>query len=89
MMSASGLSARPKRGLAEKLKPPWGTRVMDSTPPQMKTSPAPMAIWPAAMWIADMDEPQNRFTVMPPTSMGRPASSKARRAMLFPCSASG
>jgi len=42
-----------------------------------------------AIWIADIDEPQNRLIVMPPTGIGRPASSTAIRAMLFPCSASG
>jgi quinoprotein glucose dehydrogenase len=30
------------------LKPPWGTRVMLSTPPAMKAAPAPIAIWPSA-----------------------------------------
>ncbi len=30
------------------LKPVMGTRLMPSIPAAMKTSPAPMAIWPAA-----------------------------------------
>jgi hypothetical protein len=33
------------------LKPGIGTRLIDSTPAQMNTSPAPAAIAPTAMWI--------------------------------------
>ena len=62
---------------------------MLSMPAQTKTSPAPSAIWPAAMWIDCMDEPQNRLTVTPATESGRSASRPIRRATLSPCSASG
>jgi hypothetical protein len=43
------------------LKPIIGTRVMDSMPAQMKACPAPIAIAPAARWMACMDDPQNRL----------------------------
>jgi hypothetical protein len=64
-------------------------RVMDSTPAQMKASPASIWIWPAAMCIAFMDEPQKRLTVIPATSSGRSARKPIRRATLSPCSPSG
>jgi hypothetical protein len=66
------------------LKPIIGTRLMFSTPPATKTSPAPMAIAPAAIWIACMEEPHQRLTVEPPTDCGRPAISAAQRAMFRP-----
>ena len=58
-----------RSGLGIGLKPPIGTRVIDSTPAQTKTSPAPIAIAPAAMWIACIDEPQKRLTVVPATEL--------------------
>ncbi len=66
-----------------------GTRLMLSTPAAMKTSPAPMAIWPTALWTEDMDEPQKRLMVMPPTCSGRSASRPIMRATFSPCSPSG
>ncbi|MCY1203538.1 hypothetical protein D9M72_150430 [compost metagenome] len=76
-------------GLGEKLKPPCGTIVIDSTPTHRKASPMPASICAAAMCTACIDEPQKRFTVMPPTSCGSPASSPTMRARLLPCDASG
>ena len=38
---------------------------MLSTPAQMKTSPAPIAIAPAAIWTDCIEEPQKRLTVAP------------------------
>ena len=43
----------------------------------------------AAIWMADRPEAQKRFTVMPPTLLGRPASTAATRATFRPCCASG
>ena len=77
------------RGLGMGLKPPSGTRVMDSMPPAMKASPAPSWMAPAAIWIACMEEPQKRLTVVPATLWGRPASSPVSRATFSPCSPSG
>ncbi len=71
------------------LKPAMGTRDMDSTPPHRNASPAPMAMAPAAMWIACMDEPQNRLTVAPAVVCGSPARKPTRRAIFSPCSPSG
>ena len=61
------------------LKPPIGTRLMLSTPAQMKASPAPSATAPAAMWTDCMEEPQKRLTVAPPTPSGSFASNPTRR----------
>ena len=41
------------------------------------------------MWIACIEEPQKRLTVVPATEIGRCASSATRRAMFMPCSPSG
>ncbi|MNG11561.1 hypothetical protein D3C84_951090 [compost metagenome] len=71
------------------MKPPMGTRVMDSTPAQINASPAPSMIWPAAKCTAVIDEPQKRLTVAPPRVSGKPARKLAMRAMFMPCSASG
>jgi hypothetical protein len=71
------------------LKPIIGTRVMLSTPAQMKTSPAPMAMAPAAEWIACIEEPQKRLMVAPATEIGSSAMRSIRRATLRPCSPSG
>jgi len=62
---------------------------MLSTPAQTNSPPAPIAMAPAAMWTAVIDEPQKRLTVVPAVPIGRPASSPTIRAMLKPCSASG
>ena len=57
-----------------------GARLIDSTPPATTTSAAPAAtIWAASV-IADIPEAHNRFTVIPGTVFGNPASSKAIRA---------
>ena len=58
----------------------YGARVIDSTPPPMKTSPSPTAIAWAAELIAWRPEPHSRLTVSPPTSTGSPARSSAIRA---------
>ena len=55
----------------------------------MNASPAPIAIAPAAMWIACIELPQKRFTVMPPTESGRSANMPIRRPTFSPCSPSG
>ena len=49
----------------------------------------PIAIEPAAVWMACIDEPQKRFTVAPPTLRGRPASTPTMRPTFIPCSPSG
>ncbi len=50
----------------------YGARLIDSTPPAMKTSPSPTAIAWAAELTAWRPEPQSRLTVRPATSTGRP-----------------
>ena len=62
---------------------------MLSTPAQMNTSPAPIAIDPAAMCTDCIDEPQKRFTVIPATESGRSANKPVKRATFMPCSPSG
>ncbi len=62
------------------LKPPIGTRDMDSTPAQTYASPAPIAIEPAAVCTACIDEPQKRLMVDPATVRGSPASTPTSRA---------
>src|SRR5699024_8065772 len=59
---------------------------MCSTPPQMNTLSMPALIWPTASWMACMEEPHRRLTVLPATLCGNPAKSSALRAMLKPCS---
>ena len=49
----------------------------------------PIAIEPAAVWMACMAEPQKRFTVAPPTLRGSPASTPTMRPTFMPCSPSG
>ena len=71
------------------MKPIIGTRDIDSVPPATYASPMPMAIEPAAVWMACMAEPQKRFTVAPPTLRGRPASTPTMRPTFMPCSPSG
>ena len=57
---------------------PIGTRDMTSTPPPIATSTTPDEIRFAAKWIACWPEPHCRSTVVPGTSIGKPASSDAR-----------
>ncbi len=71
------------------LNPVIGILVIDSTPPAMKASPAPMEILPAASWIACMEDPQKRFIVTPGTVSGRSVRNVIILATLKPCSASG
>src|SRR5438309_9395178 len=65
---------------------PIGTRVMCSTPPANTSCAAPLTTACAPKFTACSPEPQNRFTVVPGTSTGRPAASTAPRAMFMPCS---
>ena len=53
---------------------------MLSTPPAITNSTSPLRIARAAVATASMLEPQSRFTVVPETSFGKPASSSAMRA---------
>ena len=71
------------------LKPPIGTRDIDSTPAQTYASPAPIAIEPAAVCTACIDEPQKRLMVDPATVRGSPASTPTSRPAFMPCSPSG
>ena len=59
-----------------------GARDMLSTPPAIISSASPALIARAAIVTASMPEPQRRLTVVPVTSVGRPASSSAMRATL-------
>ena len=61
-------------------------RDIDSTPPATTRSWAPLATPIAATVIACWPEPQKRFSVMPGTVSGQPASSSASRAMSSPWS---
>src|SRR5712691_6138371 len=65
---------------------PIGTRDMFSTPAPITTSWAPDSTPWAAKFTACWPEPQNRFTVVPGTSIGKPAISAAARAIFMPCS---
>jgi len=66
--------------------PPIGTRLIFSAPPATTMSQAPLAIWPAATWIAASDDPHFRSTVMPGMVTGQPALNSAVRAMFPHCS---
>ena len=59
-----------------------GARVMLSTPPAITRSASPARTARAAIATASSPEPHSRFTVVPGTSTGRPASSTAMRATL-------
>jgi len=59
-----------------------GARVIDSTPPAMAKSMSPVLIARAASPTALSPEAQRRFTVMPGTLSGNPASKSAIRATL-------
>ena len=52
-------------------------------------SASPTRMRSAAIAIAFNPEEQNLFTVMPPTVLGSPPSSRPIRAMFKPCCASG
>src|SRR5690606_14034391 len=65
------------------------TMLMLSTPPAITTSAKPHMIFSAAMAIVCRPEEQNRLTVIPGTSVGRPARTAMIRAMFSPCSPSG
>ena len=73
-------SRLPRSQAASAFAMTYGARVIDSTPPPMKTSPSSTAMAWAAELIAWSPDPQRRFTVSPPTSTGRPASRSAIRA---------
>ncbi len=55
----------------------------------MYASPAPIAIDPAAVCTACIDEPQNRLIVDPATERGSPARIATMRPRFMPCSPSG
>jgi hypothetical protein len=59
-----------------------GARVMLSTPPAITRSASPARTCRAAIATASSPEPHSRFTVVPGTSTGSPASSAAIRATL-------
>ena len=59
-----------------------GARDMLSMPPATISSASPALIARAAISSASMPEPHSRFTVVPVTSFGSPASSSAMRATL-------
>ncbi len=66
-----------------------GTMLIDSQPPAIITSASPTRMRSAAICTAVSPEAQKRFTVTPPTELGRPASSAPTRATFMPCSPSG
>ncbi|CAB5311200.1 hypothetical protein IST455A_02681 [Burkholderia multivorans] len=55
---------------------------MLSTPPAIISRASPALIARAAVPIASMPEPQSRFSVVPGTAVGSPASSADMRATL-------
>jgi hypothetical protein len=59
-----------------------GARVIDSTPPVRTTSASPVSIAREPIIAASRLEPHSRFTVVPGTAVGRPASSAAIRPTL-------
>ncbi len=63
--------------------------LMLSTPAATITSASPTRMRSAAICTADRPDAQKRFTVMPPTLVGSPASTAAMRATFRPCCASG
>ena len=66
-----------------------GTMLMLSAPAAIITSASPTRMRSAAICTADRPEAQKRLTVMPPTLLGRPASTAPMRATFRPCCASG
>ena len=87
-VNASGYSLL-NLGLGIGLNPVIGILVIDSTPPAIKASPAPIDILPTASCIACIDEPQNLFIVTPGTVSGKSLRNVIILAKLNPCSASG
>ncbi|MCY1297258.1 hypothetical protein D9M70_466910 [compost metagenome] len=59
-----------------------GARDIDSTPPAIISPASPQRIARAALPTASRPEPHRRFSVVPGTLTGRPASSAAMRATL-------
>ena len=59
-----------------------GARDMLSTPPAIMSSVSPDLIERAASPMASMPEPHRRFSVVPGTSIGSPASRPDMRATL-------
>ena len=59
-----------------------GARDMLSTPPAISREFSPVLMARAAIEMASRLDPQSRFTVVPGTDCGRPASSSAMRATL-------
>ena len=59
-----------------------GARVMLSTPPAIISAVSPLLMARAAMAMASRLEPHRRFTVVPDTSCGNPASNSDIRATL-------
>ena len=74
---------------SEGVLPIIGTMLMLSTPAAIITSASPTRMRSAAICTALRPEAQKRFTVMPPTLCGKPASTAATRATFRPCCASG
>jgi hypothetical protein len=69
--------------------PIMGTMLMLSTPAAIITSASPTRMRSAAICTAERPEAQKRLTVMPPTLVGRPASTAPMRATFRPCCDSG
>src|SRR5690606_3953109 len=78
--TVSATSGAPRGNASAGLSITYGARLMDSTPPAMKTSPSPARIAWNAEFTAWRPEPHRRFTVWPGTLTGRPASRPAIRA---------
>ena len=59
-----------------------GARDIDSTPPAIIKSASPLRIALAPVPTASIPEPHSRFSVIPGTSMGKPANKPLMRATL-------
>src|SRR3990172_5167388 len=79
-MVVSYVSGVPRGNACAGLAMTYGARVIDSTPPAMKTSPSPARMACAAIATACSPEPHSRLTVWPATLTGRPLSNTAIRA---------
>ena len=66
-----------------------GTRLMDSAPPAMITSPCAKAMAWVAMAMVCRPEEQKGLTVAPDTESGRPVFWSMTRPSTMPCSALG
>jgi len=80
-MVVSYISARREKAISA-LGITMGARDMDSTPPAIANSASPQRMARAAMPTASIPDPQSRFTVVPGTSTGSPASRPDMRATL-------